>query len=338
MSLLVDIEKRLGDFHLRVKLDAADAATALLGASGSGKSVTLQCIAGIMTPDRGRIELNGRTLYDSEKGVDLPPQKRRVGYLFQQYALFPNMTVEENILCGVREGTRGEKREAVREALRRFRLEGLEKRRPARLSGGQQQRAALARILCGKPQAILLDEPFSSQDAFLKWNLEQELTEFLASFDGPILWVTHDGAECRRNCARVCVLEDGRSGETRGVEAFFAAPATVCEAKIALCRSFLRVQMRGADAYLPAWDATLAAEKPCSVLGVPPEAVVLGEGELRGTVVRVIPNGASSLVLLRPRGGAETAETLCAELPAGAVPDREVALRILPERCWYLNE
>lgn len=118
---------------------------ALLGASGCGKSVTLKCIAGIMTPDRGHIILNGETLFDSEKHINLPPQKRRVGYLFQQYALFPNMTVLQNIRCGIRSGSRAEKRRRAEEKLRRFRLEGLEKKYPAQLSGGQQQRTARER-------------------------------------------------------------------------------------------------------------------------------------------------------------------------------------------------
>ena len=118
---------------------------ALLGASGCGKSVTLKCIAGIMTPDRGHIILDGETLFDSEKHINLPPQKRRVGYLFQQYALFPNMTVLQNIRCGIRSGSRAEKRRRAEEKLRRFRLEGLEKKYPAQLSGGQQQRTARER-------------------------------------------------------------------------------------------------------------------------------------------------------------------------------------------------
>ena len=141
MSLYVDIEKRLGAFRLQSKFEVADETLALLGASGCGKSVTLKCIAGIMTPDRGRIVLNGRVLFDSEKRTDLTPQQRRVGYLFQQYALFPNMTVEQNILCGIRAGSRSEKRALAAEKLRMFRLEGLEKKHPAQLSGGQQQRS-----------------------------------------------------------------------------------------------------------------------------------------------------------------------------------------------------
>ena len=161
MSLLVDIEKRLDTFTLRVQFETEHGATALLGASGCGKSVTLKCIAGIMTPDRGRIVLDGETLFDSERRVNLPPQRRCVGYLFQQYALFPNMTVQQNILCGIRTGSRAEKQRAAAEQLRRFRLDGLEKRYPSQLSGGQAQRVALARILASQPRAILLDEPFS---------------------------------------------------------------------------------------------------------------------------------------------------------------------------------
>ena len=144
MSLSVDIEKTLGDFHLRVAFTAENGLLSLLGASGCGKSMTLKCIAGIERPDRGRIVLNDVTLFDSEKRIDLPPQKRRVGYLFQQYALFPNMTVRQNIRCGVREKQGAEA--AVTEAIRAMHLEGLESLRPRQLSGGQQQRTALARM------------------------------------------------------------------------------------------------------------------------------------------------------------------------------------------------
>lgn len=122
---------------------------------------------------------------------NLTPQQRRVGYLFQQYALFPNMTAAQNIFCGIRTGSRAEKKETLAALLRTFRLEGLEKKLPAQLSGGQQ-RVALARILASEPQAILLDEPFSALDSYLKWELELELGELLGAFDGPILWVSHE--------------------------------------------------------------------------------------------------------------------------------------------------
>ena len=144
MSLSVDIEKKLGAFHLRSQFEAPDETMALLGASGCGKSMTLKCIAGIVTPDRGRIVLGGRVLFDSEKKINLPPQQRRVGYLFQQYGLFPNMSVEQNILCGIRSGDKAEKRRVLAEKIRMFRLEGLEKkapcaalRRPAAASGAR---------------------------------------------------------------------------------------------------------------------------------------------------------------------------------------------------------
>ena len=154
--------------------------------------MTLKCIAGIEKPDRGTITLDGRVLFDSEKHINLTPQQRRVGYLFQQYALFPNMTAAQNILCGIRTGSRAEKKEKLAALLWTFRLEGLEKKLPAQLSGGQQQRVALARILASEPQAILLDEPFSALDSYLKWELELELGELLGAFDGPILWVSHE--------------------------------------------------------------------------------------------------------------------------------------------------
>lgn len=217
MSLRVEIEKRLGNFALQAEFETREQTLALLGASGCGKSVTLKCIAGIMTPDKGRIELDGQVLFDAEKGINLPPQKRRVGYLFQQYALFPNMTVVQNIRCGIR--ARGAERERlVREQMRRFQLEGLEKSYPAQLSGGQQQRVALARILAGEPKAILLDEPFSALDSYLKWSLEAELTQMLAAFSGPLVWVSHDLGECWRNCRTVCVLEQGRTGPVTDLE------------------------------------------------------------------------------------------------------------------------
>ena len=152
MSLSVDIRKRLGSFTLDVNFTAERGITSLLGASGCGKSMTLKCIAGIEKPDEGVIELDGRTLYDSAKGINLPPQARRVGYLFQNYALFPNMTVRQNILCGLnREKDRAVKQRRLREMLKMMQLEGFEERKPAQLSGGQQQRVALARILVSDP-------------------------------------------------------------------------------------------------------------------------------------------------------------------------------------------
>ena len=195
MSISVDIEKKLGSFHLRVAFEAENETMALLGASGCGKSMTLRCIAGIVRPDRGRIVLNGRTLFDSEQHIDLPPQQRGVGYLFQQYALFPHMTVEKNVCAGTREGTRAERKAAAQRILRTLGLEELAQRLPANLSGGQQQRVALARILVGKPEILLLDEPFSALDEHIKWKIELELADTLRSFPGGVLFVSHSRDE-----------------------------------------------------------------------------------------------------------------------------------------------
>lgn len=208
MSLRVDIEKRLGDFTLQANFETREQTLALLGASGCGKSVTLKCIAGIMTPDRGRIELDGQVLFDSGKGINLPPQKRRVGYLFQQYALFPNMTVQQNIRCGIR--TRGAERERlVREQMHRFRLEGLEKAYPAQLSGGQQQRVAIARALAAAPAIILADEPTGNLDGKTSQDVLSLLKVTSRKYAQTIVMITHN-EEIAQLADRIIRIEDGR--------------------------------------------------------------------------------------------------------------------------------
>ena len=160
MSLIVHIRKRLHNFELISDFET-DGQLALLGASGSGKSMTLKCIAGIEKPDSGYIELNGRVLYDSEKNINIPPQKRQIGYLFQNYALFRYMTVYDNVAFGLKVQKADKKKidARVRELIKLVGLEGLEKRYPSQLSGGQRQRVAFARALAPNPQVLLLDEP-----------------------------------------------------------------------------------------------------------------------------------------------------------------------------------
>ena len=314
MSLCVDIEKKLGAFRLRAQFEAQDGATALLGASGCGKSVTLKCIAGIMTPDCGRIVLGGRVLFDSEKKIDLPPQQRRVGYLFQQYALFPNMTVEQNILCGIRREHKAQKRELLAEKIRMFQLEGLEKKHPAQLSGGQQQRVALARILSSEPEAILLDEPFSALDSYLKWNLELELADLLALFGGPVLWVSHDLDECYRNCGSVCVMEDGKTGAVTGMDEMIRRPESVSAARLAGCKNFLAAVEKNGAVYLPEWGMALPVDakgKTFTTLGIPDHAVALSvSGALCCTLCRVISGVEQDILLLRPEHCGEDAPAL----------------------------
>ena len=197
MAITVDIEKNFKGFQLRAAFDSNTSSTGILGASGSGKSMTLRCIAGIERPDRGRIVINGRTVFDSEKKINLRPQERRIGYLFQNYALFPTMSVKDNIGCGFR-GAKAGRESAISDYIKRYHLEGLENRLPSQLSGGQQQRVALARMMIGEPEAILLDEPFSALDGYLKDILQKDMQEFLSQYQGDMLMVTHSRDEAFR--------------------------------------------------------------------------------------------------------------------------------------------
>ena len=185
MSLYVDIRKKLGDFTLETKFEVQDGVTGILGASGCGKSMTLRCIAGIMKPDEGHIELNGKVLFDSSRKINVRPQDRHVGLLFQNYALFPNMTVQQNLMAGLMacEKNKNTASQKIREILEKFELNGLERHKPSELSGGQQQRVALARIFLSSPDILMLDEPFSALDGYLRWNLEQELLDGIKSLD-----------------------------------------------------------------------------------------------------------------------------------------------------------
>lgn len=336
MSLVVDIEKKLGSFLLRSKFETGSGTMALLGASGCGKSVTLKCIAGIMTPDKGRIVLDGETLFDSEKHIDLTPQRRQVGYLFQQYALFPNMTVLQNIQCGIRSGSRGEKQQRASEQLRRFRLEGLEKKYPAQLSGGQQQRVALARILASEPRAILLDEPFSALDGYLKWNLEMELADFLSDFSGPILWVSHDLGECFRSCRSVCIMDNGASLPVTDMETLVHHPATQCAARLVGLRNFLPGRRCEGGVRIDGWEMVLplqAASEQVTV-AVPESAIVLAREGYTARVCRVIRDLHDTVAVLRPVQDAD-AQLLRVVLPEGmAVAEGDViSFALLADQC-----
>jgi len=240
MSLEVCIEKKLNGFTLHAEFTAGNTATALLGASGCGKSMTLRCIAGIVKPDKGRIVLDGTVLFDSERHIDLPPQQRGVGLLFQNYALFPNMTVEQNILCGLKaEKDKAARKARCAEMLRAMRLEELANRRPAELSGGQQQRTALARILVGKPKILMLDEPFSALDSYLREEVEGEVGNLLAGFEGTALLVTHNRDEAYRLCPDMVVMDRGRVLRTGATKAVFADPGSTAAARLTGCKNIL---------------------------------------------------------------------------------------------------
>jgi len=239
MSLYVDIKKKMKNFFLDVKFEAGNEVFAVLGRSGCGKSMTLKCIAGIETPDSGKIILDGRTLFDSEKKINLIPQKRKVGFLFQNYALFPNMTVEENIAASLK---KGHDKRIVMDKIKAFYLEGLEKKYPCQLSGGQQQRVALARILVSNPDIILLDEPFSALDSFLKWQMEQEIIETIESFGKTVLFVSHDRDEVYHICNKIGVIENGRMEDIRDKKSLFSDPKTLSAALLTGCKNISKVK------------------------------------------------------------------------------------------------
>lgn len=320
MALSVEISKKMGDFRLEVQFEAGRETLALLGASGCGKSVTLRCVAGILTPDEGKIILDGVTLFDSAANVNLPSQRRKVGYLFQQYALFPHMTVQQNIAAAVRD--RGRRRIVVEEKLRQFHLEELADKRPGQISGGQQQRTALARILASEPKAILLDEPFSALDSYLKYQLEVELAETLERFPGTILWVSHDRNEVFRNCRRVCVLDGGRSQKTVTLRELFHEPATEAAAWLSGCKNYAAAVPAGTAVHLPEWGLTLECgrEVPREICraGIRAHHVAMAEPQTPGAfpcgVMRVIQDVFVTIVLLRPEGAAPDAPLLRMEL------------------------
>lgn len=345
MSLLVDMEKRLGDFRLSVQFETGEGPLALLGASGSGKSVTLRCVAGLLTPDRGRIVLDGRVLFDKEKGINLPPRKRRVGYLFQQYALFPHWTARQNIQAAV--AARRRRQSEAETLLERFRLGDAADLRPGQLSGGQRQRLALARLLAAEPEAILLDEPLSALDTFLRTQVELELAETLDTFPGPVVWVSHDRGEVLRSCGQVCVLDRGRSQPVCGTESFFRRPATEAGARLAGWENLLDAQFRdGGRVYLPPWGVTLrcgdAVPETVRRAGFRSGSVRPGrpgmENLLSCRVLRILREVEGVTALLLPEGAPEGAPPLRMALRERPPEGEAMQVSVPPEAIMLWKE
>lgn len=240
-GLFVDIEKQLPNFHLQVAFKADGQPLGLLGGSGAGKSMILRSLAGIETPTKGRIVLNDRVLFDSEQKINVPSRDRRIGFLVQNYALFPHMTVAQNIAFGLpKKLSTGSIRVQVEQQLLAMQLQGLDSRYPHQLSGGQQQRVALARALASQPEALLLDEPFSALDTHLRTQLEQQMTATLADYPGATLFVTHNMEEAYRICPNLLVLEHGRSVQYGSKQDIFEHPASVSVAQLSGCKNFSR--------------------------------------------------------------------------------------------------
>ena len=277
--LEVSIRKELPGFSLDVEWSAGDGVAVLFGPSGAGKSLSLQCLAGLVRPDAGRIVVDGRVLFDGAAGVDVPPQRRRVGYVFQGYALFPHLTVRQNVGFGLRDLSRPERARRVNEVLAQLGLEAHADRPPRELSGGQRQRVALGRALATDPELLLLDEPLSALDLPLRQALRDELRRILAGWGKAAVLVTHDLTEAYRLGDRIVVYEEGRVIQAAPRSELLWQPSSRSVARIMGLRNVLqgvtlkatpeRIQVRWRGqvleavnsptrSYLPAADSPLA--------------------------------------------------------------------------------
>ena len=268
MSLSVSIKKSFPTFTLDVDIEAGNETIGWLGESGCGKSLTMRCIAGIETPDEGKIVVNGKTFFEREAGkrpaVNLSPQERKTALLFQNYMLFPNLTVAENVAAGIDRKLPKEERNAQVDAeLKRFGLDGFGKRYPSQLSGGQQQRVALARMLAAKPDILMLDEPFAALDAHLKGVLEQNLAGLFETFHGTILYVSHDIDGARRFCDRIAVIEKGHVMEVSTGKNLVNNPQSAAGIRLSGCKNTTPAHGIGDHrVFLPAWGIEVETDKP----------------------------------------------------------------------------
>jgi len=314
MSIYVDIKKSYLGFNLNIKFEAGNEILALLGASGCGKSLTLKCIAGIEKPDEGQIILDGKILFDSKKKINLSPQKRNVGLLFQNYALFPNMTVEQNIAVTIKK-SKSEKEEIISDLIEKFHLENLEKRFPSQLSGGQQQRVALARILASEPDILMLDEPFSALDSYLRWQLEQEMSSVLNNFKGTTLYVSHNRDEVYRLCERICVVSNGSVDVVDDKWELFKNPQTYSASLLTGCKNISEIEILDSNnLFAKDWGISFNYGKPVpknkKYIGLRAHQICMcpdlsSENSFEYEIVREIQDTFSYILMIKPKNSAD---------------------------------
>lgn len=263
-GLFVDITKKLPGFRLQVCFSGQSNTLGFLGGSGAGKSMILRCIAGIETPTKGTIILNGRVLFDSEKGINLPSRDRRIGFLMQNYALFPHLTVMQNIAFGLPKTlSKLAIQQQVQAQLIAVQLEGLENRYPHQLSGGQQQRVALARALAIQPEVLLLDEPFSALDTYLRHQLQEQLIETLSTYQGVTLFVTHNLEEAYEVCQQLLVMSQGQVIANDDKQNIFDHPNSYTVAQLTGCKNFSPVKVISSNQVQALdWDCILKVTEP----------------------------------------------------------------------------
>ena len=299
---------------------------AILGPSGSGKTTLLRCLNFLETADAGQLVFDGESFDLAHASrADIARLRKKTAFVFQNYNLFRNKTALQNVTEGLIVARKLPKEQADEIGMKMLAKVGLADRAdyyPRQLSGGQQQRVALARILCSQPEVILLDEPFSALDSYLKWDLELKLSDFLENFSGPILWVSHDRGEVFRNCKRVCILDQGASQGTFTLRQLFHEPETEAAARLSGCKNIVEAVPAGSAVTLPAWGLTLNCGKPVPAdvrqAGIRARHVMtVPEGTPDAfycTVERVIQDVFTTIVLLRPEGAASGAPLLRMEL------------------------
>ena len=253
MNVILDVEKSFPSFNFSISYSSDASLTALLGPSGAGKSVFLRILAGIIRPDRGVVRIGDRVLFDSEKGIDIPPQKRRVGYLFQNYALFPTMNVYKNMTIALSGSSKKEKETLADKYATLLGIKHLLKRMPAMLSGGEKQRVALARLLMMDPDIILLDEPFSALDSALRENLRNEMRTLIEKSGKTAIIVTHDMEEAYYMSSYTYLLENGSVVEHGRNEILYFTPSTRRGASLLGIRNIKEVQ----DGLIRDWNIDL---------------------------------------------------------------------------------
>lgn len=347
MALTANIHAERDGFRLDLELKADRAPVALLGGSGSGKTLAFRFLSGVLRPDRGRIAIDDTVLYDSERGVFVPPQVRHIGFLTRSGGLFPGMTVRQNISAAVR--NRRNLDRIVEERIFHCRLEEAADRKPAQLTPAERLRTAVARLLASEPEVILLDEPFSGAEGPARFHLELELAEHLADFTGPLIWATRDQGVAYRNCRYVCVLDQGKSQELITASSLVSFPGTEEAARLSGCGNFADAIPRESAVYLPQWGVTLRCAYPLPPflwrVGVRARHVRLSNPGMVNAfaveVERVVEDVFSIIVLLRPVGAAADAPLLQMELDKNdwqSIPDkRRLTVSVSPQDILLLK-